>query len=290
MMSRPFSFTLGGNVIRNLMGSFSLSDTVGKQARKSLSGKTAFITGATGNLGSEVAKELARRGARLILHYNSRVRKALELELALKMLGTEVTMLQSDFTQPSDLKELIDTVCSQTDHIDYLIHAAGVCRLTVGHSEIAPEELNRIHRINQLAPIEIMLGLEEKLSSGSVVLYVGSPVEDAYFDGTLLYGESKRGLHHFAARYAESLQSRGTSSVYYIPGIMRESIPHIFYGKYSTEEMSLLGQPCLLEPGNVARNVVSTLLSRPLGDVWDQQDGPLLVRRDGYTRQPIAEC
>ena len=83
------------------------NESIGRGIKSSLKGKTAFVTGVTGILGSEVAKEFARRGARLILHYNRHVRKAIELELALKMIGAEVTLVQADFTDPMDVRELI---------------------------------------------------------------------------------------------------------------------------------------------------------------------------------------
>jgi NAD(P)-dependent dehydrogenase (short-subunit alcohol dehydrogenase family) len=269
--------------------SHTFSDAYGREIRKSLSGKTALVTGATGILGSEVAKELARRGARLILHYNSHIRRACELELALKMLGTDVTIIQADFTQPSDVKELIQGVNNRFDHLDFLVHAAGVCKISSEPLIPSDDDLMRVHQINQLAPIEITFGVEDKMKPGSVILYVGSSVEDAFLEGMAVFGDSKKGLHHFASRYSSGMNERGISSIYYIPGVLRSSTPQVLYGQYSTNEMLMLGQTTLLEPITAARNVVLSLISGSTLSVWDEHEGALLVRRDGYKRQPISE-
>jgi NAD(P)-dependent dehydrogenase (short-subunit alcohol dehydrogenase family) len=254
-----------------------------RHTKKSLAGKVAFVTGATGIVGCDVAKELARRGAKLILHYNNHVRKACELELGLRMLGADVTMIQADYTQPGDMKELLQGVLSHTDHLDYLIHTAGICRSGDASEPITDTEQRRINRVNQLAPIEITLGLESIIKTGTVILFMGSPVEDAPIEGTLVYGESKKGLHHFAARYAESARRQGVRSIYYLPGVVRNSVSHIQFGQASSEEMLILGQKSLLEPAKVARNVVASVIQEPLVEVADAYEGSMLVRRDGYS-------
>lgn len=260
-------------------------DAYGREIKKSLTGKTALITGATGLLGSEVAKELARRGVRLMLHYNSHVRRACELELALKMLGTDVTMIQADYTQPSDVKELIHAVNSWTGHLDYLIHTAGVCRISFDPLAISEEDQLHMHQINQLSPIELTFGIEDKMDSKSIILYIGSPIEDAYVEETPVYGDSKKGLHHFASRYANGRTERGITSIYYIPGVLRDSTPHILSGRKGVTEMQALGQTMLLEPAKVARNVIFSLINGSIITGLDEHEGTLLVRRDGYCKQ-----
>jgi NAD(P)-dependent dehydrogenase (short-subunit alcohol dehydrogenase family) len=111
--------------------SLTKDQSIGRTTKKSLHGKVAFITGVTGLLGGEVAKEFARRGARLILHYNSHVRRAIELELALKMIGADVVMVQADYSQPLDMRDLVRAVNAQAEHIDFLVHTAGICRKTM---------------------------------------------------------------------------------------------------------------------------------------------------------------
>ncbi|HLP18311.1 MAG TPA: SDR family oxidoreductase [Bacteroidota bacterium] len=262
---------------------FSKYDPVGRELKRSLAGKTAVITGATGTMGAHVATELARRGARLILQFHSRVRKACELELTLRMIGANVTMVQADFTLRREVKEFVQTINTHTDRVDFLIHAAGVCKRPQRQAAPAETEKMLIHQINQLAPIEITLGIEEKIREGTVILYLGSPSEDAPIEGAAVYGEAKKGLHHFASRYAGDARRQGVTSIYYLPGMVRESSPRSGDGTSGIDDLQTLGQRALLDPSKVARNVVASLMREPLVDVADVYEGSMLVRRDGYT-------
>jgi NAD(P)-dependent dehydrogenase (short-subunit alcohol dehydrogenase family) len=258
------------------------NETVGREIKKTLKGKVAFVTGVTGVLGGEVAKEFARRGARLILHYNSHVRKAIELELAMKMIGADVVMVQADYSQPLDMRDLIRTVNAQAERIDFLVHTAGICRRTAPPMPVPEQERSLMNQINQIAPIEITLGLEGIHSHGAVILYIGSSVEDIRWESSVVYGESKKGLHHFAARYADAATRRGVRSIYYLPGVVEDAGSHDVYGTRNKEAMILLGQEAPLHAARVARNIVSSVVNEPIFGVEDSFEGNMLVRRDGY--------
>ncbi|MBR3378909.1 MAG: SDR family NAD(P)-dependent oxidoreductase, partial [Bacillus sp. (in: Bacteria)] len=54
-----------------------------------LSGKTALVTGATGQLGRVMARTLAACGANLALHYINNEKKAEELKDEIETLGRQ---------------------------------------------------------------------------------------------------------------------------------------------------------------------------------------------------------
>jgi NAD(P)-dependent dehydrogenase (short-subunit alcohol dehydrogenase family) len=254
----------------------------GREIRNTLKGKTAFVTGATGLLGGEVAKEFARRGAKVILHYHSHVRKALELELAMKMLGTEVFIVQADYSRSLDMRDLVRTVNAQVDHIDFLVHTAGICRRQSAGDPGGETERAAIDRINQIGPIEITLGLEEKHRPGDVILFVGSSGEDTRWERAGASDEAKNGLHHFAAHYADAANQRGVRCIYYLPGVVRDEERQDAFGSRKREAMLRIGQVEPLNPVQVARNIVSSMMNEPIGGVEDAFEGHMLIRRDGY--------
>lgn len=61
-----------------------------------LSGKTALITGATGELGRTMARTLAGAGADMVLHYHSAESRAHQLARELEALGRRVATVQAD--------------------------------------------------------------------------------------------------------------------------------------------------------------------------------------------------
>ena len=64
-----------------------------------LSGKTALVTGATGQLGRVMARTLAACGANLALHYINNEKKAEELKDEIETLGRQAVIVQGDITK-----------------------------------------------------------------------------------------------------------------------------------------------------------------------------------------------
>lgn len=71
-----------------------------------LNGKTALITGATGDLGRVMAKTLAACGANIVVHYNSNATKANELKAELESLNVKAVSVQADITKQSDIEQM----------------------------------------------------------------------------------------------------------------------------------------------------------------------------------------
>ena len=88
-----------------------------------LDGKVVMITGASGGIGSAIARAFAQEGARLILHYRSSrpVAERLRDELA----GSEVLTVRADLTRESDARRLMTAAVRRFGRVDSLIANAG---------------------------------------------------------------------------------------------------------------------------------------------------------------------
>jgi 3-oxoacyl-[acyl-carrier protein] reductase len=73
-----------------------------------LSGKTALVTGATGELGRVMARTLARAGAGLILHYHRASARAARLEQEVRALGVEATSVQADVGDAAEVERIAE--------------------------------------------------------------------------------------------------------------------------------------------------------------------------------------
>ena len=71
-----------------------------------LSGKTALVTGATGQLGRVMAKTLASCGADIVVHYHGNAGKAEELKREIEALGRKAFAAQADVTKAEDIAAL----------------------------------------------------------------------------------------------------------------------------------------------------------------------------------------
>ncbi len=90
----------------------------------SLNGKSALITGATGVLGSSMAKGLAVAGVHVILV----ARKAEPLHVLAKeinSIGGVTTLLQADVTKEDDLNTALNKLKERVKVLDILVNATG---------------------------------------------------------------------------------------------------------------------------------------------------------------------
>ena len=86
--------------------------------------QTALVTGATAGLGREVARELAARGARVLLHGRNREKaEAVRREIA----GPgQVDVLVADLSSLAQVRELAREVEHSTDALHLLVNNAGI--------------------------------------------------------------------------------------------------------------------------------------------------------------------
>ncbi|MFC8723133.1 SDR family NAD(P)-dependent oxidoreductase [Kitasatospora sp. NPDC057198] len=88
--------------------------------------QTVLITGATDGLGRALARELAARGATLVLHGRSRERgEALLAELRAETGNDRVSYLLADFARLSDVHALAERVAG-LERLDVLVNNAGI--------------------------------------------------------------------------------------------------------------------------------------------------------------------
>ena len=64
-----------------------------------LAGKSALVTGAARSIGAEIALTLARRGAKVVVHYRSRDTEANQTVDAIREMGAEAVAIGGDLTE-----------------------------------------------------------------------------------------------------------------------------------------------------------------------------------------------
>lgn len=92
-----------------------------------LSGKVAFITGASMGIGEGIARAYAGHGAKLVLAARSDATEDLAQKLSRQ--GSEVLAVRMDVTGIGSIKAGIDKAIEAFGRIDVLVNNAGVCKL-----------------------------------------------------------------------------------------------------------------------------------------------------------------
>jgi 3-oxoacyl-[acyl-carrier protein] reductase len=182
-----------------------------------LSGMTALVTGASGGIGSAVAKALADHGARIALSGTR--------EDALKKvqagLGGDHVVLPCNLSDAAAVDALVPQAVEALGKLDILVNNAGVTRDNLA-MRMKDEEWSDVIRINleaafRLARAALKPMMRAKhgriISVTSVVGATGNP-------GQANYAASKAGLVGMSKALAQEVASRGITVNCIAPGFI----------------------------------------------------------------------
>ncbi len=156
----------------------------------------AIITGASRGLGLALARALARRGWALIID----ARGTAELERVARELGsiTEVVAIPGDVADDLHRGALVEAA---GDGIDLLVNNASVLGPSPqpALAQYPLDELERVYRVNVLAPVALAQLAVPRLPDGGCIINVTSDAAVEAYDGWGGYGSSKAALEQVSA-------------------------------------------------------------------------------------------
>lgn len=95
---------------------------------RELTGKTALVTGASGAIGSEIARALGGAGATVLVHYNSNAAAAAELCAEIESLGAGARAFAADLSTDSGAGDLFKEINAAGHGVQILVNNAGITR------------------------------------------------------------------------------------------------------------------------------------------------------------------
>jgi len=100
------------------------SSTEHGQHRRPLDGKVALVTGATGKVGQEIVRRLAREGANVAIHYRTHRELAESLVEELTAAGSVSRAYGADFLSTDGPEDLARKVLADFGGVDILVNSA----------------------------------------------------------------------------------------------------------------------------------------------------------------------
>jgi short-subunit dehydrogenase len=187
-----------------------------------ISGKTAWVTGASSGIGEALAKGLAARGARIILSG----RRINELQRVAGAVGGEALILPFEATEFDALPGVVAKALAWTGGVDILINNAGVSQRSLA-LDTTFDTYRRLMDIDFFAPVRItqlVLPSMVERRSGRIVIIssvagkVGAPLRTAYC------AAKHAAIGYFDALRAEVEKAYGVGVSVVTPGSVRTAI------------------------------------------------------------------
>jgi NAD(P)-dependent dehydrogenase (short-subunit alcohol dehydrogenase family) len=180
--------------------------------------QTVLVTGSTDGLGKALARELAGRGATVLLHGRSRKR----LEDSLRELRDETGIDRlrgylADFASLDEVRRLAGEVQQDWTRVDVLVNNAGIGAGNRGAREDSAEGVELRFAVNYLAPFLLtsllLPALERSLtarivnvaSAGQAPIDFDNVMLERGYDGMRAYAQSKLAQIMFTFELAERL-------------------------------------------------------------------------------------
>lgn len=187
-------------------------------------GQTVLLTGASGGLGSVMARALAQRGVRLALvaHPGAQLEP---LAAELRQEGTEAMALIADLRQSRERARVVELTQQTFGGIDLLINNAGVEHNGCYHElpEAAIEEVLNVNLVAAMLLARLVMPRMLKQGRGHIVNIssLAGMVGPAFQEP---YAASKAGLIAFTQSLRASYKNSGLSASVIVPGFVETGI------------------------------------------------------------------
>lgn len=218
-----------------------------------IGGSRVLLTGASGGLGRAIARELTRRGARVVL--TARSESMLE-ELAAET-GGEVVV--ADLADRADL----DLLCGLLDDVDVLVGNAGVGG--DGHqTEVSVDRIDSVLDVNLRAPMVLANAFAKRriaLGRAGQIVMIGSVAGLVATVNTSLYNATKFGLRGFTLAIRQDYADLGIGVSHVAPGFIRTA------GMFADNDMELPPIVRTRSPQDVAEAVARAITENP-AELW----------------------
>jgi NAD(P)-dependent dehydrogenase (short-subunit alcohol dehydrogenase family) len=198
-----------------------------------MSGRVALVTGGSSGIGRACARTLAATGYDVVLT----ARREEPLRVAADEIGARYVAADS-----ADVESFASVVAA-CDHVDLLVHAAGVLDGTFVRKE-SVATFDAIVRTNLRSAFVVSSAVLPVMPQGGRIVFLSSSSAHAPQPGRAAYSASKAGLNAFAAAMAREVDRDGIS------------VHVVTTGPVATPMLDDVHFPMLaLDPDDVARTV-----------------------------------
>ncbi|MGM7636393.1 3-oxoacyl-[acyl-carrier-protein] reductase [Bacillus sp. Hm123] len=230
----------------------------------SLKGKVVIVTGGSRGIGATIAKELAKKGANVVINYNSSSDAAKAVVEDIEGFGGSAVAFKANVASLEESQQLIEETKKQFGKIDILVNNAGITK-DRSFKKLSEEEWYDVININlnsiyHTTSAVIHTMLEQKYGR---IINISSIVGQAGAFGQTNYSASKAGMIGFTKSLALETAKNGITVNAICPG-------------YIETEMSAA------IPDNILEQIVSKIPMKRLGKTSEVAEAVLFLANSDY--------
>ena len=176
---------------------------------KSLSGKSALVTGGSRGIGAATVRRLAADGAAVAFTYAASDEKAVALVAAIEADGGKSLAIKADSADPKALQRAVTDTVRRFGGLDILVNNAGILlRGPVDTFSLA--DFDRMFAVNVRAIFVAVQSAAAHMGEGGRIVTIGSvAAERSGFPGASVYSMTKAAVAALTRGMARDLGSRG---------------------------------------------------------------------------------
>ncbi len=224
-------------------------------------GKVALITGSSRGIGKSVAKDLASKGAFVIINYASNEQAAQSVKDEIESKGGKCEIRGFDVSSYSQVNDEIDSIVKDHGELNFLVNNAGITRDTL-LMRMKEEDWDDVINVNLKGVFNCTKAASKymvKQKSGRIV-NISSVVGEMGNPGQSNYSATKAGIIGFTKSVSRELASRNITVNSIAPGFIETDITSGLSDKVKEHYLGQIPLSRFGSPEDVS-GVVSFLLS-----------------------------
>ncbi len=217
-----------------------------------LMGRRALVTGADSGIGQAIAREFAREGANVVVHYHQDEAGAERTATQVRSFGRRAVIVRHDLSRPEDAAALFDEAVAALGTIDILVNCAGVSTTTERSIDMTLDDFQRTLDINLVSPWVLCQSAARHMGDswqegdnvqGGVIINITSVHEVIPSWGGAAYDAAKAGLRNVTRNLARELAGKRIRVNNIAPGFIATPMNEETLGDAEEMEKSLAHIP-----------------------------------------------
>jgi 3-oxoacyl-[acyl-carrier protein] reductase len=199
-----------------------MTEGIGRKEKRFMA-KTALVTGASGGIGSSIAKRLAKDGFSVVVNYAGKPAPAQAVVADLKAAGGQGIAVQADVANAEDVERLFKESTDAFGRPDVVVHCAGIMPLfPIASGDVAA--FDKVIATNLRGTFLVFAKAAQHVRDGGRIMAFSSSVLARSFPTYGAYIASKAGVEGLVHVLANELRGRNITVNAVAPGQVRTDL------------------------------------------------------------------